>query len=392
MTGMYPARLRLTDFIAGQNRAFAKMKIPEWNKQLDPTHVTIAEALQSHGYRTVHIGKWHLNGKGDELGATGPKSQGFDTSISGPAGRRGYRLPNDALAKSGSSYLTDWLTDKACEFVGESRGEPFFLYFAYNVPHTPIQGRDDLVAYFKGKVDPDAVHKNPTYAAMVASLDQSVGRVLETIDDRGLDENTIVIFTSDNGGLTQRYGKHDGFTENLPLRRGKGSAYEGGVRVPAIVRWPDVTPEGSRCDTPVMTIDYYPTLLEISGVKGDRHHNASVDGQSLVPLLRDPNRGIDRELYWHYPHYHAGGDGPYSAVRNGNFRLIEFHEDSTTRLYDLSVDLGEQTDLSSKLSAKRDQLRNSLHRWRESVGAQMPTPNPDYDPARATVVLKNRRN
>lgn len=391
MTGMYPARLHLTDFIAGQNRPFAKMRIPDWTKQLQPRHVTIAEALRAAGYKTGHVGKWHLSARGDEAAQTGPSEQGFDDTVSRPQGSKGYMLAKGSKSNAGTNYLTDWLTDRACEFVDEAKSEPFFLYFAYNVPHTPIQGREDLVEYFRGKVDPEAIHKNPTYAAMVASLDQSVGRVLKKLDEHHLAENTLVIFTSDNGGLTQRYGKHDGFTENLPLRRGKGSAYEGGVRVPTIIRWPGHTRPGSVCDEPIMTIDYYPTILEITGSSGDEAHNVSVDGESIAGLLQDPESRLDRSLFWHYPHYHAGGDGPYSAIRRGDHRLVEFHEDQTVRLFDLSSDLGEQVDLSSQLPEKTASLLDRLHQWRMDVDAQMPSLNPNHDPEQATKVVKRKR-
>jgi arylsulfatase A-like enzyme len=247
-----------------------------------------------------------------------------------------------------------------------------------------------LVKHFEARVSPDAVHNNPVYAAMVSSLDESVGRVLRRLQEHGLTDKTLVIFTSDNGGLTQRYGKHDRFTENLPLRRGKGSAYEGGVRVPAIVRWPGVTKPGSVSNTPIMTIDYYPTLLEITGAERNQQQRGVVDGRSLVPVLRDPNKRIDRKLFWHYPHYHAGGDGPYSAVRVGEFRLIEFHEDQRLRLYNLDDDIGEQTDLSADHPDKAAELHASLKQWRESIAAQMPTPNPLFDPERASVVRKVR--
>ena len=384
LTGMYPARLRCTDFIAGQNRPFAKLRIPDWTKQLESRHVTIAEVLKKSGYRTAHIGKWHLNGKGAEAKGTDARSQGFDVSIPRPRGTKGYFLKDETQSRQGTNYLTDWLTDRACEFISdETQTRPFFLYFAYNVPHTPIQGREDLVEYFSGKVDRKATHRNPIYAAMVKSLDESVGRVLAAIEKRGLTKNTVIIFTSDNGGLTQRNGRHDGFTENLPLRRGKGSAYEGGVRVPTIIRWPGVTSAGTVCDEPIMTIDYYPTLLEMLGITGDARHNESIDGQSIKRLLVNPAAKLDRSLYWHYPHYHAGGDGPYSAVRNGNYRLIEFHEDKSVRLYDLVNDLGEQTDLAQEMPKKADALRSQLHQWRVSVSAQMPTINPGYDPKRA---------
>ncbi len=387
MTGMYPARLHLTDFIAGQNRPYARMRIPDWTKFLEHKYVTLAEALHSAGYATAQVGKWHLNRPG-AAGGYAPIDHGFDRQVDKPAGTTGYFLKegSPAAEAAGSTYLTDYLTHEAVQTIEEWQDRPFFLYFAYHVPHTPIEGRADLVEHFRGKVREDALHRNPEYAAMVASLDQSVGRVLDTLERLGLDDNTLVIFTSDNGGLTQRYGVHDNFTENIALRRGKGSAYEGGVRVPAIVRWPGVTQPGQVCDEPVMTIDYYPTILEVSGAAGDAPHNAGIDGRSLVPLLRDPSASIDRQLYWHYPHYHAGGDSPYSAVRAGSWRLIEFHEDDSIRLYNLADDLGETTDLAEKQPDVARRLRADLHAWRDEVNAQLPTPNPDYDPARETEV------
>ncbi|WP_253158120.1 sulfatase [Stieleria tagensis] len=393
MTGKYPARLHLTDFIAGQNRPYAKMRIPNWTKRLQPQQQTIAELLREAGYRTGHIGKWHLSGQGNRAAGTLPTDQGFDVSIDNPQGSRGYFLKSGTRSKSGSDFTTDWLTDKACEFIDDSKSSPFFLYFAYHVPHTPIQGRADLVESFEAKRDPTKIHNNATYAAMVASLDQSVGRVLETLDRNGLSDHTVIIFTSDNGGLTQRYGKHDEFTENLPLRRGKGSAYEGGVRVPAIVRWPGVTKPNQVCDQPIMTIDYFPTFAQIAGlqIKGSAINNpAEIDGRSLVPLLTDPTITFDRNLYWHYPHYHAGGDGPYSAIRSGDYRLIEFHEDNSIHLYNLANDIGEQHDLAAELPDRANKLRAELTHWRDRVDAQMPTDNPDFDPHRATVVSKRK--
>jgi arylsulfatase A-like enzyme len=394
MTGMYPARLHLTDFIAGQNRTWAKLRIPDWTKGLDHSYVTIAEALRDAGYSTAQIGKWHLNHAGRDAAAYGPKTHGFDVAVDKPRGTKGYLLPTGANSKgeSKSDYLTDYLTDKAVEFIDNSKDKPFFLYFAYHVPHTPIQGREDLVAAFSKKARADAIHKNPIYAAMVASMDQSVGRVLERLDQHEITDNTLVVFTSDNGGLTQRYGKHDGFTENVPLRRGKGSAYEGGVRVPTIVRWPGVTPTGSVCDEPIMTIDYYPTLLEVTSSPGNEAHNKSVDGRSITPLLRDPSSTLGRNLYWHYPHYHAGGDSPYSAVRSGDWRLLEFHEDDRVELYNLSEDLGEQHDLAAAKPEQVSQLRAKLSVWRKQVDAQMPTSNLQHDPTRAAQVDRSARD
>ncbi|MGI9242410.1 MAG: sulfatase-like hydrolase/transferase, partial [Verrucomicrobiales bacterium] len=235
LTGYYPARLRLTSFIPGQERPYAKMSIPEWTMGLGKEYTTLAEALRAGGYRTSHIGKWHLNFPNEPAD---PREHGFDSSQGKPAGTRGYYLTEPAMKKVGASsnYATDYLAELAAREVMEDSGNPFFLYFAFHVPHTPIQGRADLVKYFAGKVEPGATHNNPVYAAMVKSMDMAVGRVLGALEASGKAEDTLVIFTSDNGGLTQRYGKHDNFTENLPLRRGKGSAYEGGVRVPTIVR------------------------------------------------------------------------------------------------------------------------------------------------------------
>ena len=389
MTGMYPARLHLTDFIAGQNRPWARLRIPDWTKFLEHRYVTIAEALDRAGYTTAQVGKWHLDPRTGNPADYDPVHHGFDVQIPKPKEAKGYYLPKgfNAQGESKSDYLTDYLTDKAVEFIDNTKDEPFFLYFAYHTPHTPIQGRKDLVDRFAKKVRPDAVHKNPEYAAMVHSLDQSVGRILQRLERHDIAGRTVVIFTSDNGGLTQRYGKHDGFTENLPLRRGKGSAYEGGVRVPAIVLWPGVTGPGTVCDEPVVTIDYYPTILEIAKASGDARHNGSVDGVSLVPLLGDCTATLKRDaVYWHYPHYHAGGDSPYSAVRSGDWRLIEFHEDDRIALYNLKDDPGESTNLARDMPERAAQLRDQLHAWRKQVDAQMPTANPDYDPARATKV------
>lgn len=387
MTGQYPARLHLTDFIAGQNRPYAKLQIPDWTKRLESRHVTIAETLKTAGYRTAHVGKWHLNGSGKHAIGTQPTDQGFDVSFERPPGTKGYFLKKNVLSATGSNYLTDLLTDKACEFIEESKADPFFLYFAYNVPHTPIQGREDLVKHFEEQVDANATHKNPIYAAMVASLDESVGRIVAELEQHQLSSKTVIVFISDNGGLTQRNGKHDEYTENLPLRRGKGSAYEGGVRVPAIVSWPGVAPSGAVSDEPIMTTDLFPTFQQIAGAGSPR--GTDIDGVDLVPVLRDPSKSLDRDLFWHYPHYHAGGDSPYSAIRSGRHRLIEFHEDNSVRLYDLTDDIGEERDLSAVLPAKAAELRRKLHAWRTTVQAQMPSPNPNYDPARAANVVRS---
>jgi arylsulfatase A-like enzyme len=383
MTGKYPARLRLTDFIAGQNRPYAKLRIPDWNKRLELTEVTLPERLKAVGYQTAHVGKWHLSPRGADARQFGPEQQGFDISIEKPAESKGYFIPQRVIEsrKLSSGYVTDYLTDHAVRIIDQWKDRPFFLYFAYHTPHTPIQGKPELVEHYRNKIRPglrhnDLRHNNATYAAMVHSLDESVGRVRRAIEQAGLEKQTIILFISDNGGLSHKFGEPTGFIDNHPLRRGKGSAYEGGTRVPMIVKWPGVTRPGSSSDEPVCTVDFLPTILDIAG----QPPQAGLDGQSLVPILRSPQADLQRDaLYWHYPHYHAGGDSPYGAVRAGRWKLIEFYEEMRVELYDLESDLGESVNLAEQNSAKRDQLRELLHRWRDSVGAQMPTDNPDFD-------------
>lgn len=394
MTGIYPAKLRLTDFIAGQNRPWARLRIPRWTQQLNHRYTTLAEALGAAGYATAHVGKWHLAPRSERNAENfSPTTHGFDTQVLKPSQARGYFLPKgfNRDGESKSDYLTDYLTDQALAVIDRLKDQPFFLYFAFHTPHTPIQGRKDLVARFSRKSRNDATHNNPEYAAMVYSLDQSIGRILDRLDRQGISQQTIVLFTSDNGGLTQRYGKHDGFTENLPLRRGKGSAYEGGVRVPTIIRLPGKGRAGRVSSVPIISCDFYPTLLELTGVQGDPEHNRLVDGRSLLPILEDPTATLERNLFWHYPHYHAGGDGPYSAVRSNDWKLIQFHEDQSTALYDLSTDIGETTNLVTQNPEKARALLDVLRAWRAQVNAQMPSQNPDYDPQRA-LQIGSRRN
>lgn len=391
MTGKYPARLHLTDFIAGQNQPYAKLSIPDWTKRLRHEEVTIAEALQTGGYKTAHIGKWHLSPKGAEAGTFQPVDHGFDVQVMKPPAK-GYFMTAAVGEFNKGDFTTDYFAAEASKIIDRWHADPFFLYFAFDVPHTPIQGKRALVDHFSAKVKSDAMHRNPTYAAMVRSLDDAVGTVLDSVRRNGLADKTVVIFTSDNGGLSHKFRQPTGFTVNDPLRRGKGSGYEGGTRVPMIVRWPSVVEPGSTCREPVIGNDLYPTVLELAGAGGDANHNATVDGRSLVPLLRNPSVDFDREaIYWHYPHYHAGGfslpdqpnNGPYSAIRAGNWKLIEYFEDDRVELYDLDRDIRESMDLATSMPEKAAELRKMLTLWRASVGAQLPTPNPDYDAGKA---------
>jgi arylsulfatase A-like enzyme len=383
MTGKYPARLHLTDWIAGHKRPYAKLKVPDWQQHLPHEESTIAEAFHAAGYVTGHIGKWHL---GNE--PYWPKSQGFDVNIGGchvgsppsyffPYVRAGLSLPGLEEGKPGE-YLTDRLTDEAIHFISANRDKPFFLYLPYYAVHTPLQAKPEKIAKYRAKADPANPQHNPTYAAMIESLDEGIGRLLAHLDTLKLRDQTIVIFTTDNGGLELNQ-----VTANDPLRAGKGSAYEGGVRVPLIVSYPPKIEAGSTSAVPAMSIDLFPTLAELCGLSEQKPQPAW-DGISIAPVLLQKGTVERDNLYWHYPHYHPGGATPYGAVRSGDWRLIEFYENGKVELYHLKDDIGEAKDLAEALPEKREALLALLRAWRTNVGAQMPTPNPDFDPDRET--------
>jgi arylsulfatase A len=377
MTGKYPARVRVTDWIPGRPPANPKLLVPDWTKRLEHDEVTLAEVFKAAGYATASIGKWHL---GPET--HWPKTQGFEVNVAGTdAGSptSGYFAPwKIATLREGADgdYLTDRMGLEAAEYVKTNAAKPFFLYLPHFAVHTPIQGRADLVAKYEKLVRPGARHTNPKYAAMVESMDTAIGRVMAALEDARILERTIIVFTSDNGG-------HLPTTSNAPLRVGKGSCYEGGTRVPLIVRWPGGTAPGSVSDVPVITPDIYPTLLAVTGVTGGASHRP--DGVSLEPVLRQRS-GINREaIYWHYPHYQLyqqGGTVPYGAIRAGDFKLIEFFDGKPSELYNLREDTGEQRNLAKSNPAKAAELAAKLARWRREVGAQMPAKNPSYDPGK----------
>jgi len=388
MTGKYPARLHITDWIPGRMPDNPKLLVPDWSKQLPLAETTIAKVFKSAGYRTASVGKWHL---GNE--EFYPEKHGFDVNIAGlnagspPTYFSPWRIKTITDGRDGD-YLTDRLGEEAAGLIEKWRDQPFFLYLPHFAVHTPIQGRADLVAKYQQKLKPGLRHNNPAYAAMVESLDAAVGRVLTKLDELKLAERTLVAFTADNGGLITR-----GVTTNAPLRLGKASAYEGGVRVPAIVRWPGVTKPGSVSDTPVITMDWLPTLLEAAGLgvpasagrMPPKGGTPSTDGVSLVPLLRGTGTLPARDLFWHYPHhqhYQLGGAMPYGAIRRGDFKLVEHFNEMKVELYNLREDLSEARDLAAAQPQKVAELRDRLHAWRKEVGAQMPTPNPNYNPAK----------
>lgn len=372
LTGQYPARLHLTDWIPGHKHPHAKLLPPAFNQELPHNAVTLAEALKPAGYATASVGKWHLGGPD-----FGPESQGFDVNAGGthqgqpPSYFSPYGVPALKDGPEGE-YLTDRLTGEAVAFIENHRERPFFLYFPHYAVHMPIQAKKDVQARYAAKVRDDDPQNNPGYAAMVEAVDQSVGRVMDALDRLGLAGDTVVIFTSDNGGLGRA-------TSNAPLREGKGTLYEGGVREPLIVRWPGRVAAGALCDTPACSVDFFPTILEIAGAGP----GPQTDGVSLVPLLTGAGGIAARDLYWHYPHYHPLGATPGGIVRRGNHKLIEYYEDNRLELYDLAADPAETKNLAGEMPEKAEELCRALHGWLLDVDAQMPTPNPGHDPARA---------
>ena len=370
LSGKYPARNDLTLWLNGRSPAHARLLDAPHAKQLALEEVTIAEALKPAGYATGSIGKWHLGGE-----PYYPEHQGFDVNVAGthngsPAG--GYFLPNQMHlpgAKKGD-YLTDRLTDEALEFIESHQAGPFFLYQAYHSVHTPIQGKKELVDLYGRRMQPGQKNTNPTYAAMVHSLDENVGRIMNKLDELELADRTAVFFFSDNGGYHR-------VTSNAPLRAGKGYSYEGGHREPLVVRLPGRIEAGSVCHQPVISVDFYPTILELAGVGGDPKHNADADGLSLVPLLDETGTPEREAIYWHYPHYSPQGGTPSGAIRVGQYKLIEFFEDGRLELYNLEDDLGEQKDLAESMPEEARKLHEMLVAWRRRVDAKMPEPNPN---------------
>lgn len=344
---------------------------------------TLAQVMKSAGYATGMFGKWHLGEKGDHH----PGKRGFDEAIVS-MGKHFDFATNPKTEVPEGRYLADFLTDKAVDFIQRHKQEPFFLYLPHFGVHSPYQAKNELIEKFKPKPGVGG-HNNPTYAAMIASVDESVGRVMQTLDELKLAENTVLIFTSDNGGVGgyAREGimKSAGdITDNAPLRSGKGSLYEGGTRVPFIVRWPGITKPGSSCDVPSIHVDVMPTLAEIAQAAPPA--NQPLDGESLAPLFRDPAASLKREaIYQHFPGYlGAGADTwrttPVSLIEVGDWKLMEFLEDGRLELYNLKDDIGESNNLAAKMPEKAKELHAKLQSWREAIKAPMPvknTPSPD---------------
>ena len=390
LTGKYPGRLHITHAIPIQGAKRLKGPLPlieaTYTKNLPLEEVTIAEALKDAGYVSASIGKWHVCwDKGFY-----PEDQGFDLNVGGNnmgnpgnyfypyqgAWRMTAKHPltrwNTLPDGKPGEYLTDRLTDEAIAMIDKNRDRPFFLYLSHYAVHSPLQAKKGMIEKYRKK-PATKHHKNPTYAAMIESVDQSVGRVMKKLEDLGITEQTVVIFTSDNGGAGRVTSAH-------PLRGNKGNFHEGGIRVPLIVKWPGVVKPGSECRVPVISTDFYPTILEMAGLppRTEQH----VDGESIVPLRKHDGDLKRDALYWHYPNYigagHPNPARPCSVIRKGDWKLIESLEDRHVELYNLKEDLGEKNDLASRMPEKAKELGRMLQQWRKEADVQMPRPNPEY--------------
>jgi arylsulfatase A-like enzyme len=357
MTGKHPARLHLTTYLPGRPDTRAqKLLHPAIRMQLPLEETTIAEVLKEAGYDTACAGKWHLGGKGYL-----PQQQGFDTVFAG----RANTSPSATEGGKGEYELTA----QAIRFVETKRDRPFFLYLAHNSPHIPLAAKPELVKKHRGAF-------NPVYAAVIETLDDTVGKLLARLDELKLADDTIVLFMSDNGGLHVSEGREDPPTHNTPYRAGKGFLYEGGLRVPLIVRWPGKIAPGVSAD-PIVNTDLMPTLLELAGVKVP----AGLDGESCAQAWLGKAAPAKRTLYWHFPHYNNQGGRPSGAVRDGDWKLIEFYDTGTSELYHLGKDPGETTDLTAEHPERVRAMKAKLAAWRKSVAAQENRPNPDCDEA-----------
>ena len=385
MTGKYPARLLLTQWLpSGRwSRTGHKMKEARYISNLPLEEVTIAEALREHGYRTAFMGKWHL---GTETYYY-PEHQGFDVNIAGrDYGAPGsyffpftgkWKIPSTGqtlhkkqpLAGKKGDYLADRLAEEAESFIRKNADKPFFLMLSHYAVHTPLQGKPEKVARYEA-VPKTRRQGKPAYAAMVESVDDSVGRVTGVLRELGLDKNTLVIFTSDNGGFA-------GATINAPLRANKGSNYEGGLRVPAIVKWPAGGEAGATSGVPITSTDFYPTILAATGQPLRPHQH--MDGADLTPVLSGESELKRDALFWHYPHYNRHPQNfPAGVIRVGDWKLMQAFESGEVSLFNLAEDIGETTNLAKKHPDRARRMLGWLNEWQQKVGADPMRPNPEY--------------
>lgn len=397
LTGKYPARLLLTDWLpAGRWDPKSRLREGRFVRGLPVEELTLAEVLRDAGYKTASIGKWHLGSEPFSL----PEHHGFDLNIGGNAhGSPGsYFFPyigdwlipatgqrakwNVLPTGKEGEYLTDRLTDESIRFIQNNKQQPFFLYFPHYAVHTPLEAPEAMVAEY-AKIPDELQQGKPVYAAMVESIDKSVGRIMATLQELKLDEQTLIIFTSDNGGFYNA-------TNNAPLRANKGAYYEGGIRVPLIIKWPGRSKSSSVIHEPVISTDLYPTCLAAAGLS--MLPNQHIDGENLQAVIDNPEHTWNRSLFWHYPHYNEHPSSvPSSVIRNGKWKLIESFDPESIELYNLQADLSETQNLAENETEITRKLLSELTAWRQQVGAEMMLPNPDYDPKQQPVKRKKKK-
>ena len=376
MTGKYPARLHLTDFIAGNNKTNYPLTQPDWQKHLPLEEITFAEILKESGYNTALFGKWHLSQEKMPPGSLpfNPDKQGFDESFvtykpSGNMIQLWQEAENDA-------HNVDTITNLALDFLERNKSNPFFLFVSHNTIHDPLKEKAETIQKYANLKASDEPENHPIVAAMIERLDNSCGEIFNKITELGLDENTVVIFFGDNGG-------RDKHAKQTPFRAGKGWLYEGGIREPLIVKWKNEITASTVSEALISSVDFLPTFIEIAG---GNETPKNIDGKSFMPVLKDNQVENHNNVFWHYPHYHGGsGMIPAGAVRSGNYKLIEWYEpkflgnSTSIELFDLSKDQSETTNLSQQLPEKAAELKEILNKWRNDVDAQMPTVNKNYN-------------
>ena len=381
-TGQYPIRFGITDWIPGACMPNTPLKEIFTESILPLEEVTLAEAFREYGYKTAFIGKWHLNGKEHTTGF--PEDQGYDVNIGGhhkgsPPG--GYFAPfkNPKMKdKPDDHYLTDRLGDECIELLeqySKNKENPFFILLSFYTVHMPIQPKEELLTYYENKLKdhPDSLWNNPGYAALVHSMDENVGRVLQALDKEGMADNTFVVFFSDNGGVFK-------LTSCYPLSLGKGYYHEGGIRVPLIIRKPGTIRAGSESSEPVISNDFFPTLLDMAGLplQPETHK----DGLSIKPVLNGKKFKGHQALYWHYPHYHGSLETPCSAIRIGDYKFIRHYQDGLRELYNLKEDIGEVNNLVNQMPEKAAKLEAALDKWLDDMDAYIPATDSTYDPSK----------
>lgn len=366
MTGKYPARLHLTDFIKGNRKDIYPLHQPDWQKFLPLEEYTLGELFRNHGYRTAMFGKWHLSQEkfGPESLPFNPDKQGFNDFFV-------IDKPNSSTNPEHDPHSSDSIGNRSVDFIRENADRPFFLFASFSAIHNPLVEKKDSIDMWKARDGSENPNNNPIVAAMLSRMDQNIGKISDAVDEQKLSDRTLVIFFSDNGGL-------ESDADQTPLRKGKGWLYEGGIRVPLIVKWPGIVPSGKVSNEMVLSTDFMPTFCELLNIKDA----PKVDGISIFPLLKSGSVLPERTLFWHYPHYHGSGMVPGGALRNGRYKLIEWYENRLLKegagaleLYDLQYDISESVNLADSLPDIARELADELENWRKEVDAQMPAPN-----------------